>query len=219
MKNNLLPVAKEGWNYLLVSILLVILFSVLDLDFFKFLAFAGLIFFIFVFRNPERQSMLYQENSVVSPVDGTVTSIEELEDSNKTYAYKVEIGTNYSNVSLLRTPFNSTVDAVNIYRGARLSSFTPLSKDLNEKAELIFSDKNSSNKIKIVHRLKQSFKAIDVDIIKAQDMLQGSRYGLMINGVTTLYLPNNFRLNVSVGGELVASETLIGYFTSDKKSR
>lgn len=216
MKSNLLPIAREGWNYLIGSIVLLLIFKFLNFEFLQFLAFLAMMFFVYVFRNPERQNMLYQENSIVSPVDGTVVSIEELHDEENS-GYKVEIEGTYLNVSLLRVPFTSSLEHIEIQRGARLSATSPLSKNINENAELVFADKRSSNKIKIIHKLKQSFETIDIDIIKAQDLLQGTRYGLMINGITTIYLPTNFRLNVGLGSELIASETLIGYFTNESK--
>lgn len=215
MKSNLLPIAREGWNHLAGAILFFFLFSVLGLNYLQFFAFLTTLFFLFVFRNPERQNMLYQENSVVSPVDGTVVSIEELIGIS---GYKVEIDSSYLNVSLLRVPFTSTLEHVEVHKGARLSPHSSLSKLINENSELIFTDKKSTNSIKIAHRLKQSFKSIDVDIIKDQTLLQGTRYGFMVNGITTLYLPDNFRLNISIGSELIASETLVGYFTSDSKN-
>lgn len=215
MKNNLLPIAKEGWSYLAGALLLMLVFMLLHLEFLQFFAFLATLFFIFVFRNPERQSMLYQEDSAVSPVDGMVISIEEL-DNEENYAYKIEIDSSYLNVSLLRVPFTSMIEHVELHRGARLSHMTTLSKSLNENAKLIFSDKNSGNKVKITHTLKQSFKGIDLDVVNLQNLQQGSRYGLMINGITTLYLPHNFRLNISLGAELIASESLLGYFTSEK---
>ena len=211
MKTNLLPIAKEGWNYVLGSILALIIFVVLDLDFLQFFAFLATIFFLFTFRNPERQHPYYQENSVVSPVDGAVVSIEELKE--REYAYKIEIDSSYLNVSLLRTPFTSSLKHVEKQNGARLSTLNPLSKRINENSELIFIDKNS-NTVKVSHRLKQSFMGIEIESIKSQNLYQGSRYGAMLNGVTTLYLPQNFRLNISIGAELIASETLIGYFTT-----
>jgi phosphatidylserine decarboxylase len=216
MKSNLLPIAREGWNYLIGSIVLLLIFKFLNFEFLQFLAFLAMMFFVYVFRNPERQNMLYQENSIVSPVDGTVVSIEELHGEENS-GYKVEIEGTYLNVSLLRVPFTSSLEHIEIQRGARLSATSPLSKNINENAELIFADKRSSNKIKIIHKLKQSFETIDIDIIKAQDLLQGTRYGLMINGITTIYLPTNFRLNIGLGSELIASETLIGYFTNESK--
>ncbi|MCK4974308.1 MAG: phosphatidylserine decarboxylase, partial [Sulfurimonas sp.] len=211
MKNNLLPIAKEGWNYILCAILLFVVFAFLDLDFLQFFAFLATIFFIFVFRNPEREQLHYQENSVVSPVDGVVASIKELKDDK--YAYKIEIDSSYFNVSLLRTPFSSSIQSIEKQNGARLSTLSSLSKKINENSELIFIDKNS-NTAKISHRVKQSFMGIDIKAKESQNFNQGSRYGVMVNGVTTLYLPQNFRLNISVGSELVASETLVGYFTT-----
>ena len=211
MKNNLLPIAKEGWNYILGAISLFVIFAFLDLDFLQFFAFLATIFFIFVFRNPERQHIYYQENSVVSPVDGVVASIKELKDDK--YAYKIEIDSSYFNVSLLRTPFSSSIESIEKQKGARLSTLSSLSKKINENSELIFIDKNS-NTAKVSHRVKQSFMGINIKAREFQNFNQGSRYGVMVNGVTTLYLPQNFRLNISVGSELVASETLVGYFTT-----
>lgn len=215
MKNNLLPVAKEGWNYTLSALLLFIVFTLLDLDFLQFLAFIATAFFIFVFRNPEREHPYYQENSVVSPVDGVVSSIDELNDDK--YAYRLEIDSNYLNVSQLRVPFSSTLQNIEKQSGARLSKYAFLSKSINENIELTFIDKNS-NRLKIIHRLKQSFIGIQTKAVKSQNLYQGSRYGLMLNGITALYLPKNFRLNVNVGTELTASETLVGYFTKEDKT-
>ncbi|MCK4737887.1 MAG: phosphatidylserine decarboxylase, partial [Sulfurimonas sp.] len=93
------------------------------------------------------------------------------------------------------------------------STLSSLSKKINENSELIFIDKNS-NTAKVSHRVKQSFMGINIKAREFQNFNQGSRYGVMVNGVTTLYLPQNFRLNISVGSELVASETLVGYFTT-----
>lgn len=216
MKSNLLPIAKEGWSYLAYSVAALIVFTILDLDLLQFLAFLTTLFFVFIFRNPERENMLYQQNSVVSPVDGVVSSIEELQNENS-YAYKVEIDGSYLNVALVRAPFTSTMEEIELQRGARLSAFRMLSKSINENAALIFSDEKSANKMKVVHRLKQSIKGIDIDVKKAQGLVQGARYGLVVNGITELYLPHNFRLNIGIGNELRASESLIGYFTTESK--
>jgi len=216
MKNNLLPVAKEGWNYIAGALLFFVIFAFLGLGFLQFITFLITLFLIFLFRNPEREYLHYQELSVISPVDGAVVSIEELKEDE--YAYKVEIDGNYLDVSLLRTPFTSVVKDIEKQNGARLSPLKPLSKTINESLELVFVDKNS-NSIKILHRLKQSFMGIEVEAKRSQSLYQGSRYGIMINGVTTLYLPQNFRLNISVGTELIASQTLVGYFTSESSNK
>lgn len=210
MNNNLLPVAKEGFSRIGFTILAFIIFAILDLELLEFFSFLTLIFFIFVYRNPERMIPNFEQMSVVSPVDGVVLSIEELE--NKEYAYKIEINSSYLNVSLLRAPLSSSVENINIKHGARLSQTSLLSRDINERVELIFQDTHE-NKIKVSHILKQSFDDIKLDVITKQNLVQGSRYGLMVNGITTIYLPQNFRVNVSIGQELNASQSLVGYFS------
>jgi len=210
MKNNLFPIAKEGWKFIGFSIFALVLFNILDLDFLGLLSFLAMLFFIFVFRNPEREAPSFQSNSVVSPVDGEIVSIEEIMDLD--YAYKVEIDSSYFNVSVLRTPLSSSVKSLNIQRGSRLSKNNKLMQQINEKAEIIFED-NEGNRLKLVHVLKRSFDSININATESKYFLQGSRYGLMLDGITTIYLPQNFRLNITIGNEVKASETLIGYFS------
>ena len=211
MKNNLLPIAKEGFRHIGLSILAFIVLAIVDLELLEFLSFLTLLFFIYVYRNPERITPNFEQMSVVSPVDGVLTSIEELE--NEEYAYKLEINSSYLNVSLLRSPISSVIDNIDVKHGARLSQTSLLSRDINEKVELIFKDTHE-NKIKISHMLKQSFDDIKLDVITKQNLVQGSRYGLMVNEITTIYLPQNFRVNVSIGQELNASQSLVGYFST-----
>jgi len=210
MNNNLLPIAKEGFSRIGLAILAYVIFTVLDFDFLGFFSFLLIIFFVFVYRNPERMVPSLEKMSVLSPVDGVLLSIKELE--NDEYLYKLEINSSYLNVSLLRTPLNGVLNHMDLKHGARLSKNAALSKEINERVELVFED-DYENKVKISHMLKQSFDDIKLNVIPKQRLVQGSRYGLMVNGITTIYLPQNFRLNVSVGQELNASQTLIGYFS------
>lgn len=211
MRNNLFPVAIEGWKYIGYALLSYAIFSLLDFDILEFFSLVVTLFLIFVYRNPERIAPTFEEDSVTSPVDGVVLSIQEIDD--KEYAYKIEIDSDYFNVSFLRAPIKSSVKSIDIKHGARLSKFDNLAPCINENAELIFEDKNT-NKIKVNHMLKHSIDEIKIGVIENQNLLQSSRYGLMINGLTTLYLPQNFRLNISVGNEITASESLIGYFSN-----
>lgn len=210
MRNNLLPIAKEGFRYLLYLLGTFLLFTILDLEFLSFFIFLAIIAFAFFFRNPERVLPIFQDNSVVSPVDGVVTSIDEINDGE--YAYKVTIASSFMDVGVLRVPFTSTVNSYMITRGTRLAHSNPLSEKLNENAEIVFTDNNSNN-IKLFHTLKQGFDEITLDVIKEQKFIQGTRYGFSLNGLTTVYLPQNFRLNINVGNEIKSSESLVGYFS------
>jgi len=210
MKSNLLPISSVGFKYIAYAFLASLIFSIFDIEFLAVISFILMVAFGFIFRNPEREVPSFEKNSLVSPVDGNVISIEDIQDS--AYAYKLEIDSTYVHVGVLRTPLDSTLQSVVKRKGARLSSNSSLLKEINENVELTFVDENS-NSVKIVHTLKRSFDDIAIDVKNSQDVKQASRYGAMTNGMTTIYLPKNFRLNITLGSELEGSQTLIGYFS------
>jgi len=210
MKSNLFPISSTGFKYIASAFLAFVIFSIFDIEFLALISFILMLAFGFMFRNPEREVPSFEKNSLLSPVDGNVISIEDIQ--NAEYTYKLKIDSTYLNVGVLRTPFDSVLRSVLKKSGARLASTSTLCKDINEHAELIFADENS-NSVKIVHTLKRSFDGISIDLKNAQNIKQASRYGVMTNGTTTLYLPKNFRLNVTLGSELEGSQTLIGYFS------
>jgi len=210
MRNNTFIIARSGWRYVGAAFFAFVLFSLLDCDLFAFVSFVVMAAFVYIFRNPERAIMAYQPKSLVVPADGVVTAIETFEDGD--YAYRVDIDSSYRNVALLRAPMSATVTSCKIVRGSRVAKNRKLFALLNEYAEFVLCD-NEKNSIKIVHRLKESIVSFESDIKEGEMVLQSARYGFMTNGVTSLYLPQNFRLNLHIGENVVASETLVGYFS------
>ena len=210
MRNNLFIISRNGWPYIAYALLTSLIFAVLDLDFFSFISFTFALFFVYSFRNPERELSFLDEKAVVSPVDGVVRAINELKDDE--YAYKILIESSYLNVCVLRVPLTSNLQGIKLIRGARTSKSSKLFSDLNETAELEFMDAYT-NKIKVVHRLKQSFAPINIDINKNDVLLKGNRYGSAVNTLTEIYLPKNFRLNIKLNNEVKASQTLLGYLS------
>ena len=210
MRNNLLPIAKQGINTVAATAVLFVLSALFDFDFLSFLFFVATVLFAYIYRNPERERGVFDESSMLSPVDGLVTSIQEIEDNK--YAYKIEIQTSLKGVGVLRIPSDSIVTEVSHRHGTRLSGGSELGKALNEQASVTFED-IKKNSFTVEHRLTKSFVSLDIDLIKGQEVRQGMRYGFALNSVTTLYIPQNFRLNITVGNQLRGSETLIGYFS------
>ncbi|MEA2072954.1 MAG: phosphatidylserine decarboxylase [Campylobacterota bacterium] len=208
--NNLLPVAKEGWRYLGGSLVFSLLFFLVDLEFLGFIAFIIFTFFIYSFRNPERQLPMFEKSSVLSPSDGVVRAIVELEDSE--YTYRVDIESSLLDVAILRAPINGNIEAIVQHNGTRVSHKSKLFSDINEKVTLTFSDEKN-NSVKITHTLKQSFSPLFIDVSSSDNIYQTARYGLMLNGITSICLPRNFRINTSVGKEVKAAESLMGYFS------
>lgn len=209
-KSNLLPISKEGISSLLCLSALFVLLLLFDLEFLSFLAFILLAFTVYTFRNPERQLPLFEKSSIIAPSDGVVRSITELNEGE--YAYKIDIESRFTDVGVLRAPMSGKLINIKKYHGTRVSKKSKLYNSLNEYTSLVISDENK-NQLQVLHRLQQSFIALHVDLMESQTMHQTARYGFMHNGTTTLYLPQNVRLNIQVGNELNASESLIGYFS------
>lgn len=210
MSNNLFPIAKEGWNYIGYTLGSFVLFSILGLEFLQLLSFVLVVFFIVVFRNPERELPNYDPNSVLCPADGEVISIEALTGSE--YAYKVSIDTTYKDVGILRAPMSATLILISKKHGTRLSLNNPIAIHTNENVRMIFEDSNA-NKVQLVHTVKQSLCGVVVDVEQDISIAQSARYGVMVNGITHIYLPQNFRLNLILGEKVTASHSLVGYFS------
>ena len=211
IKSNLLPVSQAGFKAIGCTTLLFIVAMIFDFDFLSFIAFSITLVLIFVYRNPEREMLLFENQSVLSPVDGKVISIDNIEDDSE-YAYKITLDSTYADVGVLRVPMNGILKELSLVKGAKLALNSVLASKINENSTLVFEDA-LSNKVKINNLSKESFANIAIDVIEGQNLLQTTRYGFMTNGLTSIYLPQNFRVNISVGTEITASETLIGYFS------
>ncbi len=210
MHKNILPISKEGMNNISYLIAITFFFVLLDFDILSLLSFILLAGLLYIYRNPEREIIASKDVTVVVPVDGKVLSLEEIEDDY--YAYKVVLESNFNNIGVLRTPMNSTILSSEAIRGSKLSlNSTNLNDKLNENATIIFEDAEL-NKIKVEHTLKNSLNNITINSKSGFQSVEASRYGFMLNGITTIYLPKNFTVNISAGLDVIASQTILGSF-------
>lgn len=200
-------VSKAGHKHIAIAAAFFILFTLLGWGFFKFLSLLALAFFIFVYRNPEREIPYFQNGSLVSPVDGKVTAINTLDNG-----YEVVVKSSLFDTSILRAPFLSKIKSFHIRRGARLSTDIRKSMFLNEKLEVEFED-NKKNVVYVGHILDNSIDDITANFHLDQDMNQGKRYGVMTKGKTIIKLPLKARLSLHVGEKVRAGETLLGYIS------
>ena len=207
MKNNLFPISKEGWNYIAYAVILFLVLGFLDLEFLQFFAFIGIMFFIYIYRNPERQIMALERGGVVSPVDGRVSDIKEGSDG-----LDIIVESSYSDVSVLRVPISCVAKNIKTVKGASLSKRSSKSEILNEKLTVDFEDENK-RVIKITHLSTLSFTNISHDLNESQKLIQGFRYGFMPKGVTKITLPKGSKVDVDIGSELKGCESIIAYLS------
>lgn len=210
MKNNLLPIAKEGIIFIAYASGIFVLFYILDLEAIAILAFISLLLLGFIFRNPEREIPLFEEKSVLSPVDGSIFSIDEINTPD--YAYKVTIESSFLDTAVLRAPIAGKITSILRQKGTRLSLSTDLGQKLNEFSTLVFEDTNK-NQVKVSHIVSQGCFDISIYADTNKQVAKSSRYGISVHGRTEVYLPKNFRLNIHTSQKVKACESLLGYFS------
>jgi phosphatidylserine decarboxylase len=210
MKNNLFIITQSGWSYVAISLIASILFSFFGFILFAVIAFLLMLLFAYLFRNPEREFLHFEEQAVVSPVDGRVIAVVVVEN-DPNYAYRVDIESSYKELSILRVPVNAEHVRIKHQNGVKVSKESALFESLSENAEIIFESVMGT--IKVEHRLTQSFAPISLELSQGQKVFKSSRYGMMQCGITSIYLPQNIRLDVNLADELEASQTLIGFLS------
>jgi len=208
IKNDTFIIAKDGTKCISVAVAVWVLMMIIDADLLSFIAFAAVLATLWAYRNPERVTPYQQEDSIVSVADGIIKSIETLEGEEH---FKVSIKTGFLDTSILRAPFDGTVKESVCVAGARLSGNTALSTKLNEQSHVTFI--NGEKEIEVNHNLQRANVNIVNPLERGDEIKQGGRYGLMVQGESSMILPANSRVSVKVGQRVRAGETLIGFFS------
>lgn len=210
IQNDTFILSKRGWLPSMLVGVFFIFFTMTTLHLLQFVSGALLIALLLIYRNPERTTTINEANSILSSVDGVVLGVEETFIDQKMMK-KVTVLNGLWDVSMLRAPFDGTVEDYQIRHGVSLPLSRPLSETLNEKAVLSFRSV-SGNEIFIEHMSEQSCFPIEIEAQSEQKMKEGCRYGFLAKGRTTLYLPYNTLISIHPGSNVRAGETLIGQF-------
>lgn len=205
--SNLFIVSKYGIKPVGYSFAFFAFFYLFGFSILATLTFALFAFLLFVYRNPERELNIFDESSILAPCDGVISAIEELEGG-----YSVSIENSLFDVGVLRFPITATVQNVQKVYGTRLAKSAPQFHHLNESCSYTLKDK-AGNTITVIHTLKQTPLPLAVELKAQEELYKSLRYGYANNSITTLHLPQNIRLNVQVGAQVKAGESLLAYFS------
>lgn len=208
--NDTFILSKRGWLTSGVIAAFFLFFTMTGLHLFQFISGALLIAVLTIFRNPERNSVTSESDSIISNVDGIVLSLEDIKINDQTMT-KVTIMNSLWDVSILRAPFDAVVEGIKIRHGATLPIYNPMADTLNEKAVISFRS-SKGEEVYIEHLSEQSCFPIAVDMEKSQKLKEGNRYGFLAKGRTVLYIPKTAQITVNAGNSLRAGESIIGHF-------
>lgn len=94
-------------------------------------------FFLYFFRIPNRKT-LYDDKVLITPADGTVCAVEEVEENEylKCRCLQVSVFMYGTDVHVNRYPCNGTVEYVNYQKGNYFVASLPKSAEINERCSV-----------------------------------------------------------------------------------
>lgn len=218
--NNKLPFINEGWYYIIPAFLITLILSIIylktNLAAIKGLTIISLVIFALVvnfFRDPQRRIKLDNKNLVVSPADGTITSIDyDFIDNKFRLESSIRISTFMSifNVHVQRMPVSGTIKFIDYKKGEFLSALKPESNLQNEQNWIGIETENKI-KITVVQIAGLIARRITKYVKLNEFVSQGKRIGdIRFGSRVDIYLPVNTKIFVHVGDKVKGNLTVIG---------
>lgn len=171
------------------------------------------IFTLYFFRNPRRK-ISAKNDEIVSPADGVILSVEEVEEKKylQSKAIKVSIFLNLFNVHVNRIPVAGEIEYLHYHPGKFIPAFKSHASEINERNYVGIRCKNNPNLCVLVVQITGFIARRIVCWAQIGDKLQqGDLFGMIKFGsCTELYLPNNSKVYVEKGQKVRGGETIIG---------
>jgi phosphatidylserine decarboxylase len=210
MKNYGIPVAAEGWPFILPLAIATVLLLALGWKSAGAAALVLALFVLFFFRDPER-IVPREKDVVVSPADGRVIVIKDVYEPDylKQDVKQISIFLSVFNVHVNRAPCGGSVEAVKYNPGKfHVASADKASLDNEQTAMVIASGKKKI----LVKQIAGLIARRIVCYARPGDTIKtGERYGLIRFGSRVdLFLPKDSELRVQVGDRIKGGRDIIG---------
>ena len=202
---------REGYRFVAIAAVVTFIFLLIN----NYLGLIGLVITIWVFyffRDPERFP-IKDENYLVSPADGKLTQIIEI---NGPKELGLE-GKKYTRISIFmdvlcchvnRVPFTCTIDKIFYKPGKYLNATLDKASEDNERNYLQLKN-SEGEEIVVVQIAGMIARRIVCDVKVGDSIRQGDRFGIIRFGSRVdLYL-QNYRLLVNQNQKTISGETLL----------
>ncbi len=172
------------------------------------------IFFLFTlrfFRFPHR--LLKQaDGTVLSPADGKIVIIEEVEEKEFLNERRIQVSVFMSvwNVHINWFPISGTVDYFKHHQGKYLVAWHPKSSELNERTTIVVNN----GKTRLLFRQIAGYVARRIVCYAkvGERFEQNQQVGFIKFGSRVdLFLPLDAEINVKVGDKVKGTETIIAH--------
>lgn len=209
MKNYGIPVAAEGWPFIIPLALVTALVFALGWKNTGAVLLVLTLFVLFFFRDPER-AVPQGEGIVVSPADGRVIVVKDVREDDylKQDVKQISIFLSVFNVHVNRSPIGGTVEVVRYNPGKFHVASVDKASLLNEQTAMVVATGKSKVLVKQIAGL---IARRIVCYAKPGDTVKtGERYGLIRFGSRVdLFLPKDAELKVKPGDRVSGARDVI----------
>jgi len=215
-------IAREGYPFLIFSLLgAIILYAVSTTahDYWliiwrtlSVIVFLFALFTAYFFRDPER-TVPYDDTALLSPADGTIIDIREVEEPLylKDKVKRVSIFMSPFNVHINRTPITGVIDFVHYHPGKFLSAFKEKASLDNESILVGFKAQRDSQRIAVKLIAGLIARRIVFNKKEGDTLQQGERIGMIRFGSRAeLFCPLTTEIRVKNGDKVSGGLTVIG---------
>jgi phosphatidylserine decarboxylase len=208
---------KSGWNFIIPLSVMGIVFEWqsrycchLELQVLGYLCFALAAFCINFFRDPDR-SIPADPALIVSPADGKVIAVLDVEDAHVGKATEIRVFLNVFNVHVQRSPFTvaAQVEGTRYFGGKFLAASVPKASLENEQHWIRLISLDGAPVV--VKQIAGLIARRIISWVAPGDLLQGGQHlGLIQFGSQVdLVIPRAWAVKVKVGDIVCGGETVM----------
>ncbi|MBN2165755.1 MAG: phosphatidylserine decarboxylase family protein [Marinilabiliaceae bacterium] len=216
-----MTIHKEGFGTIAVVFILLLMVNAFagylsdwDSNVIKITSIPSLIVLVLVinfFRSPKRDAVL-NEKAVISPADGKIVAIEEVEETEylKTKCIQVSVFMSVFNVHINWFPISGVVKYSKHHNGRFLAAYLPKSSTENERTTVVVEAKNGQQIL-----FRQVAGAMARRIVcyakEGETVKQSAQTGFIKFGSRVdVYFPIGSQIDVKLGQKVSGSQTILG---------
>jgi phosphatidylserine decarboxylase len=207
-------IAHEGYPFVVFSFVVTVFVSFLGIGWLTILFVFITFFIVWFFRNPER-SFQEEEKVLISPADGKIIKIENVEVNGTISGRfkKISIFMNVFNVHVNRAPYSGKIEAINYHEGKFISANLDKASLDNERNEVMIRAEDG-RRVWMVQIAGLIARRIVCWVDVGATIKKGERFGLIRFGSRVdVYLPEDSRISVKFGDKVKAGQTPLGYLS------
>jgi phosphatidylserine decarboxylase len=204
-------IAVQGYPLILAGVVLVFLGLMGGWPWLAGLGVLSAGFFVYFFRDPEREIPL-EPGVIVSPADGLVVQVDEVPEPEflQGAARRVAIFMNVFDVHVNRSPVAAVVTAMRHRAGEYKAASRRDAASRNEQQALVLENE-AGRRILVVQIAGLLARRIIPFVKPGQHLARGERLGMICFGSRVdLYLPADGDIRVKVGDRVKAGSSIIG---------